>query len=216
MSMVAERLKAVREFRAKSKRQTTKRLADYPSAYGVTVVPEYPFLIVPQTSSERRDYVPIGYLEPPVIPSEKLRLLPNATFADFALLTSAMHMAWMRAVTGRMKSDYMYSVGVVYNTFPMPPKDANLSRLEPLAQAVFDARATHRGATLADLYDPDLMPSNLRRAHRALDRAVDRLYRRSGFASERQRVEHLFMLYEKLYTPLGAEMRRNAGRRKRR
>ena len=116
LPMVVERLKAVREFRAKSKRQTTKRLADYPSAYGVTVVPEYPFLIVPQTSSERRDYVPIGYLEPPVIPSEKLRLLPNATLADFALLTSAMHMAWMRTVTGRMKSDYMYSVAVVYNT----------------------------------------------------------------------------------------------------
>ncbi len=111
LPLVAERLKAVRAFRAKSKRQTTKRLADYPSAYGVTDVPEYPFLIVPQTSSERRDYVPLGYLTPPVIPSEKLRLLPNATFADFALLTSAMHMAWMRAVTGRMKSDYMYSVG---------------------------------------------------------------------------------------------------------
>ena len=199
---VAERLRAVREFRAKSKRQTTKRLADYPSAYGVTVVPEYPFLIVPQTSSERRAYVPLGYLEPPVIPSEKLRLLPNATFADFALLTSAMHMAWMRAVTGRMKSDYMYSVGVVYNTFPMPPKGANLSRLESLAQAVLDARAIHRGATLADLYDPDLMPPNLRRAHRALDRAVDRLYRRSGFASERERVEHLFTLYERMHIPL--------------
>ena len=213
LPMVARRLKAVREFRAKSKRQTTKRLADYPSAYGVTVVPEYPFLIVPQTSSERRDYVPIGYLEPPVIPSEKLRLLPNATFADFALLTSAMHMAWMRAVTGRMKSDYMYSVGVVYNTFPMPPKGANLSRLEPLAQAVLDARATHRGATLADLYDPDLMPPNLRRAHRALDRAVDRLYRRGAFASERERVEHLFALYEKMRSPLVSRLSAKKRRR---
>ena len=214
LPMVAERLKAVREFRAKSKRQTTKRLADYPSGYGVTVVPEYPFLIVPQTSSERRDYVPIGYLEPPAIPSEKLRLLPNATFVDFALLTSAMHMAWMRAITGRMKSDYMYSVGVVYNTFPLPPKDRDLSRLERLAQAVLDARAAHSGATLADLYDPDLMPSNLRRAHQSLDRAVDRLYRRTGFASERERVEHLFMLYEKMYTPLEAASK--AKRRKRR
>ena len=213
LPMVAKRLKAVREFRAKSKRQTTKRLADYPSAYGVTVVPEYPFLIVPQTSSERRDYVPIGYLEPPVIPSEKLRLLPNATFADFALLTSAMHMAWMRAVTGRMKSDYMYSVGVVYNTFPMPPKGANLSRLEPLAQAVLDARVTHHGATLADLYDPDLMPPNLRRAHRALDRAVDRLYRRTGFASERERVEHLFALYEKMRAPLVSRLSAKKRRR---
>ena len=126
-----------------------------------------------------------------------------------------MHMAWMRAVTGRMKSDYMYSVGVVYNTFPMPPKGANLSRLEPLAQAVLDARATHHGATLADLYDPDLMPPNLRRAHRALDRAVDRLYRRAGFASERERVEHLFMLYEKMQTPLELAARGKSKRRRR-
>ena len=214
LPMVVERLKAVRDFRAKSKRQTTRRLADYPSAYGVTVVPEYPFLIVPQTSSERRDYVPIGCLEPPVIPSEKLRLLPHATLADFALLTSAMHMAWMRTVTGRMKSDYMYSVGVVYNTFPLPPKGADLSRLEPLAQSVLDARAAHPGATLADLYDPDLMPPNLRRAHQALDRAVDRLYRRGGFASERERVEHLFMLYERMQSPI--EVAAMAGKRRRR
>ena len=201
---VLERLRAVREFRANSKRATTRRLADYPSAYGVTVVPEHAFLAIPQTTSERRDYVPIGWLEPPIIPSEKLRLLPNATLADFALLTSALHMAWMRTVTGRMKSDYMYSVGVVYNTFPMPPQGADLSKLNPLAQAVLDARAAHPNATLADLYDPDLMPPNLRRAHQALDRAVDRLYRPGGFTSERKRVEHLFMLYEAMRAPLEA------------
>ena len=138
LPMLRARLQAVHDFRAKSKRKTTKRLADYPTAYGVTVVPETPFLIIPQVSSERREYVPIGWLEPPVIPSEKLRLLPDATLADFALLTSTMHMAWMRTVTGRMKNDYMYSVGVVYNTFPTPPAGANLSKLEPLAQAVLD------------------------------------------------------------------------------
>ncbi len=213
LPMVAERLKAVREFRAKSKRQTTKRLADYPSAYGVTVVPEYPFLIVPQTSSERRDYVPIGYLKPPVIPSEKLRILPNATLTDFALLTSAMHMAWMRAITGRMKSDYMYSVGVVYNTFPLPSNGTDMPKLSPPAQAVLVARAAHPGATLADLYDPDLMPPNLRRAHQALDRAVDRLYKRSGFRSERERVEHLFGLYEKMSAPLAASRKKRRRRR---
>ena len=128
-----------------------------------------------------------------------------------------MHMAWMRTVTGRMKSDYMYSVGVVYNTFPTPPESADLSKLEPLAQAVLDARATHTGATLADLYDPDLMPPNLRKAHTTLDRTVDRLYRRGGFASERERVEHLFGLYEKMMSPLEARMkgksRRRSGRR---
>ena len=107
LPLVRERLRAVRLFRSKRKRQETKRLAEFPSAYGVTVVPETAFLVIPQVSSERRDYVPIGWLEPPVIPSEKLRLLPNASLGDFALLTSAMHMAWMRAVTGRMKSDYV-------------------------------------------------------------------------------------------------------------
>ena len=126
LPMVRERLRAVRTFRAKSKRIATQRLADFPRSYGVTVVPEHPFLIIPQVSSERRDYVPIGWLEPPVIPSEKLRILPDATLCAFALLTSAMHIVWMRTVTGRMKSDYMYSVGVVYNTFPTPTRWASI------------------------------------------------------------------------------------------
>ena len=214
LPMLRARLQAVHDFRAKSKRKTTKRLADYPTAYGVTVVPETPFLIIPQVSSERREYVPIGWLEPPVIPSEKLRLLPDATLADFALLTSTMHMAWMRTVTGRMKNDYMYSVGVVYNTFPTPPAGVNLSKLEPLAQAVLDARADHPDATFSDLYDPDLMPPNLRRAHQSLDRAVDRLYRSKRFSSEHDRVEYLFMLYEKLRTPLVAMMQEKPKRRR--
>ena len=113
-------------------------------------------------------------------------------------------MVWMRAVTGRLEDQYMYSVGVVYNTFPLPPgiTDADTSALEPVAQAVLDAPAAH--ATLADLYDPDLMPPNLRRAHRALDRAVDRLYRRKRFTSERERVEYLFALYERTQAPLTA------------
>ena len=213
------RLQRVRAFRARSKRPTTLRLAAYPTAYGVTTVPETPFLIVPQVSSERREYVPIGWLAPPIIPSEKLRLLLGATLADFALLTSAMHMAWMRAVTGRMKSDYMYSVGVVYNTFPTPPGfsdgSADLEKLEPLAQAVLDARADQPDATLADLYDPDLMPASLRKAHQALDRAVDRLYRRQGFHSERERVEHLFMLYEKMRAPLDVASKAKPTRRRR-
>ena len=179
----------------------------------MNVLPTAPFLVIPEVSSERREYVPIGWLEPPVIPSNKLRLLSDATLTDFALLTSAMHMAWMRAVTGRMKSDYMYSVGVVYNTFPLPTEGADLSKLEPLAQAILDARTAHPGATLADLYDPDLMPPNLRKAHTTLDRAVDRLYRRGGFASERERVEHLFGLYEKMATPLTVKPKRRRERR---
>ena len=216
LPLVRERISAVRAYRRASKSKPTQQLANTPTLYHVNVLPTAPFLVIPQVSSERREYVPIGWLEPPVIPSDKLRLLPDATLAEFALLTSAMHMAWMRAVTGRMKSDYMYSVGVVYNTFPLPPgfADVDTSALEPLAQAVLDARAAHAGATLAELYDPDLMPPNLRRAHHALDRAVDRLYRRTGFASERERVEHLFMLYEKMRAPLEALMKAKPKRRR--
>ncbi len=177
-----------------------------------------PFLALPEVSSERREYVPVGWLEPPAIPSNKLRLLPNATLADFVLLTSAMHMAWMRAVTGRLESRYMYSVGVVYNTFPTPPgfADADTATLEPLAQAVLNARADHPDATLANLYDPDLMPPNLRRAHHALDRAVDRLYRRKRFTSERERVEYLFALYERMQAPLVGAVAKPRTRRRRR
>ncbi len=197
-ALVAE----VRRYRSSSKRTSTRRMADYPTQVGVDERLDRDYLVIPNTSSERREYVPIGWLGPDVIASQKLRLLPNATLADFALLTSTMHMAWMRTVTGRLKSDYMYSVGVVYNTFPAPPAGADLSALAPLARAVLDARAAHPGATLADLYDPDLMPPGLRRAHARLDRAVDRLYRRAPFASERERVELLFTLYEKARAPL--------------
>ena len=193
---VRDRIAAVRAYRQTSKSPETQKLAETPTLYHVNVIPTAPFLVIPEVSSERREYAPIGWLEPPVIPSNKLRLLVNAKLTDFALLTSAMHMAWTRYIGGRLESRYQYSVGVNYNTFPMPPKEANLSKLEPVAQAVLDARAAHPGATLADLYDPDTMPPNLRKAHQALDRSVDRLYRRAGFVSERERVEHLLMAYE--------------------
>ena len=117
-----------------------------------------------------------------------------------------------------MKSDYRYSIGLVYNTFPLPPRfaDADTAPLEPLAQAVLDARSAHPDATLADLYDPNLMPPNLRRAHQALDRAVDRLYRRKRFTSERERVEYLFALYERMQAPLAAAAAEPKKRRRRR
>ena len=213
LPLVRERIAAVRAYREDSKSAPTRKLAPTPTLYHVNVIPDAPFLVIPEVSSERREYAPIGWLEPPIVPSNKLRLLANATLTDFALLTSTMHMAWTRYIGGRLKSDYQYSVGVNYNTFPMPPQGAKLSRLEPPAQAVLDARAAHPGATLANLYDPDLMPPNLRRAHQALDRAVDRLYRRKGFASERERVEHLFALYEKMRTPLVSRL--SAKKRKR-
>ena len=215
MPKVVERMRAVKAFRAKSKRKSTLAIADYPAQYNVNVIPTAPFLVVPEVSSERRKYIPIGWLEPPVIPSNKVRIIENASKPLFALLTSALHIAWVRNIGGRLKSDFSYGIGIVYNTFPLPPgfhtDSANISKLEPLAQAVLDARAAHPGATLADLYDPDLMPPNLRKGHQALDRAVDRLYRRSGFASERERVEYLLGLYEKMMEPLANETKTRRG-----
>ena len=215
LPLVLDRMASVRRFRSQSRRKSTLVIADYPSRYNVEVLPEMSFLVVPKVSSERREYVPIGWLEPPTIPSDLIFVLQDATLADFALLTSAMHMAWLRQIGGRLKSDYRYSIGLVYNTFPLPRcfADADTSALEPLAQAVLDARADHPGATLADLYDPDLMPASLRRAHQALDRAVDGLYRPKRFTSERERVEYLFMLYETMRVPLAAATRAQPKRR---
>lgn len=200
---VVERMRAVREFRTKSKRKSTLAISHYPEKFNVEVIPTAPFLVIPKVSSERREYVPIGWLEPPTIPSDLVFVLVGATKPLFGILTSSMHMSWLRYIGGRLKSDYRYSIGLVYNTFPMPSVSSGaLAEIEPLAQAVLDARAAHPGATLAELYDPDLMPTNLRRAHQALDRTVDRLYRRAGFSSDRERVEHLFALYEKMIAPL--------------
>ncbi|MAU51466.1 MAG: SAM-dependent methyltransferase [Roseovarius sp.] len=179
---------------------SSRQLAETPTQFHVTVVPDRPFLVLPKVSSERRQYAPIGYIEPPTVASDLLFVCQDERQGLFALLTSAMHMAWLRQIGGRLESRYRYSIGLVYNTFPLPRGD--LTKLEPHAQAVLDARANHPGATLADLYDPDLMPADLRRAHRALDRAVDAMYRRGGFDSDRERVEHLFRLYEAMIAPL--------------
>ncbi len=201
---VRKRIAAVRAYREKSRSGPTRRLADTPALYHVNVLPAGPFLAVPRVSSERREYVPMGWLEPPTVPSDALLVRLNATLADFGLLSSAMHMAWLRHIGGRLRSDYRYSIGLVHNTFPAPPGNQELPALEPLARAVLDARAAHPDATLADLYDPRLMPPDLRRAHSALDRGVDRLYRRGRFASERERMEHLFELYESRRNPLSS------------
>ncbi len=217
MPQVVQRMQKVKAFRAKSERKSTLAIADYPDRYNVEVIPDRPFLVIPKVSSERRNYVPIGWLQPPTIPSDLLFVLQNATLSDFALITSRMHMAWLRNIGGRLKSDYRYSIGIVYNPFPWPALDlAAKTKLEKLAKAVLDARAAHAGATLADLYDPDVMPEYLRKAHRALDEAVDRLYRKEPFASDRERVEHLFGLYEKLTAPMlaAAAAKPKRGRKK--
>ncbi|MDD2877117.1 MAG: hypothetical protein PHT60_05935 [Acidiphilium sp.] len=203
MHRVMERVQAVRKFREKSESAPTRELAKTPTLYHVNIIPNRPFLVIPEVSSERREYLPIGWLEPPVIPSSLVRVMLDATLWHFGILTSSIHMAWLRHIGGRLKSDYRYSIGLVYNTFPWPDADAKQrQRIETLAQAVLDARAQFPDATLAALYDPDLMKPILRRAHTALDAAVDRLYRPTPFTSERERAEHLFTLYERLTAPI--------------
>lgn len=202
---IADRLRRVREFRLESKRAATREMAESPALFHFTTIPKSDFLVLPEVSSERRAYVPMGWLKPPTIPSNLVRVIEDLDVSDFGILTSAMHMAWLRNIGGRLKSDYRYSIGIVYNTFPWPVMNpAQKEKIGALAQDVLDARARHPGATLADLYDPDAMPADLRRAHHKLDAAVDALYKRGGFAGDRERVEHLFALYEKLVAPLEA------------
>jgi hypothetical protein len=139
--------------------------------------------------------------------------LNDADLFHFGILTSRMHMAWLRYIGGRLKSDYRYSIGIVYNPFPWPDADdRQRARIRDLAQAVLTARAEFPEATMADLYDSDAMKPDLRQAHRALDTAVDKLYRADPFPGDRQRVEHLFGRYEKLVSPLTAVSKKRRGR----
>ncbi|MGO4572894.1 class I SAM-dependent DNA methyltransferase [Microvirga sp. 2TAF3] len=211
---VVERMRKVKAFRAKSQRKSTLAIADYPERYNVELIPQSSFLAIPEVSSERREYIPIGWLKPPAIPSNKLRVIVNGDLWLFGVLTSRMHMAWTRYVGGRLKSDFQYSVGVNYNAFPWPEAtEAQREKIRKLAKAVLDARASFAGATLADLYDADVMRSELRKAHRALDVAVDKLYRSAAFSSDRERVEHLFGLYEELVSPLTSSVKPTKKRR---
>ena len=227
---ILERLRKVRAFRKgeinskrsapdkaiKEKGITATALADNPSAFHVTRIPESPFLLFPRHTSERRDYAPIGWLVPPAIPSDATVLLDIATVYDFGILMSRAHMAWLAHIGGRLESRFRYSIGLVYNTFPWPEASpAQREKIEALAQAVLDVRAAYPTSSLADLYDPDTMPADLRKAHTALDTAVDRLYRPAPFASDRDRVEHLFGRYEALVNPLerlGAAKNRRVAR----
>lgn len=214
---VMERIGAVRRYRETAGGNLAHELAATPTRFHVTVVPDKPFLAIPEVSSARREYVPIGWLKPPTIPSNQILVVQNATLFSFAIITSRMHMAWLRNIGGRLKSDYRYSSGIVYNPFPWPEvtDDKAREKIRALAQAVLDARANHPDSTLADLYDPDVMPPDLRKAHRTLDEAVDRLYRKESFAGDRERVEHLFMLYEKLTAPVLAAAAPERKRRRR-
>jgi hypothetical protein len=205
---VLERIEQVREKRAGSSRKATNRLADTPTLFGEIRQPKQRYLFIPKTSSERRTYVPMVLLEPEVILNNTSLFIDGATLYDFGVLTSEMHMTWMRYVAGRLKSDYRYSNQIVYNNFPWPEDvtAAQRGRVEAAAADVLAARRPHLdgGATLADLYDPLAMPPALVKAHRALDRAVDRAYRPQPFTTETNRVAYLFGRYEALTNALFA------------
>jgi hypothetical protein len=201
---VRRRVQAVRAYRAGSKREATKKLANYPMLFGEIRQPVTKFVLVPCHSSETRRYIPLSYFTPEFIPNNSCLFLEHATPYHFGVLSSAMHMAWVRQVCGRLESRYRYSNKLVYNNFPWPeaPTAKQRAVVEACVQAVLDARKSFPGATLADLYDPLAMPKDLVKAHAGLDRAVDRCYRPQPFDSDRQRVEHLFARFEKLSAPL--------------
>ena len=204
MPLALERVENVRKFRLSSKSAPTRKIATTPTRFHVENMPKREFLVVPEVSSERRNYVPIGFMHPQILCSNLVKIVPDATLFHFGMLSSTMHMAWMRQVCGRLKSDYRYSSGLVYNNYPWPENvtDRQQTAVEAAAHKVLNVRSEYLDAKLADLYDPLSMPSRLVKAHAALDRAVDLCYRPQPFESERHRVEHLFALYEKLTAPL--------------
>ena len=205
--LVMQRIERVREHRQKSHRETTNSLAATPGVFGEIRQPASRYLAIPKTTSERRSYIPMTFLPPEIIAGTDIFTCPDATDFHFGVLSSAMHTAWVRLVAGRLKSDFRYSAGLVYNNYPWPdPTPEQRSKVEACAAAVLAAREPHlppRGmSTLADLYDPLTMPPALSKAHADLDRAVERCYKPEPFHSDRERVEHLFRLYEQLTAPL--------------
>lgn len=208
------RLAAVREFRLASTAAPTREKANIPHLFFYISHPDTPYLIVPSVSSERRRYIPIGFMDAGTIASNLVLIVPKATHYHFGVLTSNVHMAWLRAVGGRLKSDYRYSNKVVYNNFPWPEISAtkntentkgedNLSaplreKISQTAEAILDAREAHPDCTFADLYDDSFMPPDLRRAHQENDRAVMAAYGFSTKMTESECVAELFKRYQAL------------------
>ena len=194
-----KRVEAVRELRLASKSEGTRKLADRPTRFHVENMPKGNFIIVSRVSSERRIYVPMGFLPPTCLGSDAVHLIPDATLYHFGVLESSVHMAWMRTVCGRLKSDYRYSKDVVYNNFPWPEvTDEQRERIAQTAQAILDARALYPDSSLADLYDPVTMPPELLKAHRDNDRAVMAAYNFPTTMQESEIVARLFTLYSDL------------------
>ncbi|MFO1517316.1 MAG: DNA methyltransferase [Lysobacterales bacterium] len=223
-AFLKERIELCRAFRAASGREATNQLAKIPGLFGEIRHPNGPYLLIPKVSSENRAYIPTGFLGPDAIASGTCLIVPMAQPFHLGVLSSQMHMAWTRAVCGRMKSDYQYSAGIVYNNFPWPEitDDTHRAAIEAAAQGVLDARAQFPDATLADLYDPLTMPPALVKAHQALDRAVDAAYiaaekaagrKAPKLGSDAERVAFLFERYQALTSLLPAA-KPKAGRRR--
>jgi hypothetical protein len=198
-SKIKERVEAVKKWRSNSDRANTKKLAETPTLFAEVRQPKTNYLAFPTLSSENRKYIPIAFLEPSVIASNQIYVLPNSNLFHFGVLTSMMHMAWIKSVCGRLESRYRYSASIVYNNYPWPenPSEKQIKTIEEKASNVLDARAEFPNRSLAELYDPLTMPPALVKAHNELDKAVDLAYRSQPFISEAKRMEFLFELYEK-------------------
>ena len=196
---VKRRIESVKDFRASSKAAGTRKFAETPTVFCQIAQPSTEYIIVPKTSSGRRRYLPIGFMPPDVIASDLVFLIPEATLYEFGVLMSNIHNAWMRLVAGRLKSDYRYSKDIVYNNFPWPePSDEQKRKIEQTAQGILDARKLYPNSSLADLYDPLLMPAELRKAHTENDRAVMKAYGFDIKMSEVDCVAELMKMYQKL------------------
>ena len=200
MPNVMKRVDAVRDFRLNSTKEATREFANQPTRFMEIKQPMSDYLMIPATSSEKRKYIPIGYLEKNVVASNAASFVPDATLYHFGVLTSNVHMAWVRTVCGRLEMRYRYSVNVVYNNFPWPsPTDEQKTKIEQTAQAILDARALYPDCSLADLYDELTMPSELRKAHQANDKAVYEAYGKSwDMRSESDCVAYLMKMYQEL------------------
>ncbi len=194
---IMERVNATRAYRASCDRKATRDLADSPTLFAWGVVPDNTFLLIPRVTSENRKYIPIGYMKPPEMTSNSSMVLENADLGVFGLLTSWMHMVWAGAVGGRLEQRYRYSASIIYNTFPVP--DGPLDALRPFAQKILDVRKSHPTLTMGNLYDRETMPVDLMNAHKRLDRAVEKMYRKEPFLSDRDRLVFLLSKYGLLH-----------------
>lgn len=203
LKLVKERVAKVKDYRLNSKREATKKLAQTPYLFGEIRQPDTDYVLIPRVSSENRKYIPFAFFDKEVIVGDTCLCIPNATEYHFGILISEMHMAWMRQICGRMKSDYRYSNNLVYNNFPWPENiiPNKMRDVEKLAKLILEIRNKY-DSSLADLYDPLSMPKELLQAHKKLDKVVDLCYRSKPFKSEIERLGFLFELYDK-YTNKG-------------